>query len=412
VKALVFEKSFGRIAATRVLSALSARAFTGPLAPIKLRSIPDPEPPGPGWVTVRTSLAGICGSDFKQVFLNGSADNPMTAVISFPHVLGHEAVGVVHSAGPDVKHVRPGQRVVLNPWLSCEPRGLTPCRWCQEGQHAQCLNFTEGHLSDGVHIGNCESAPGGFAEYFVAHESMAVPVPESVSDELAVLADPFSVSFHAVTRNPPNPGATALVYGCGTLGLMAIAILRDYYPGTRILAIAKYEHQAEAARALGASDVLLSGGMSAASRKHAVQWIGERLEDSVRSPWFGSPWLKDGADVVYDTVSSAATIEVGVRVLRSRGRLVVIGVEPARRFEWTPLYFKEISITGSNAFGLEEFGGRTQHAFDWYFEWLAGHSGDLGKMLTHRFKLEDYGDAFMAGKRKGATGLLKAAFEF
>src|SRR5579885_430897 len=126
MKALVFEKNFGRIAATRILSMLTPRAFTGPLAPIRLRNVAEPDPPAAGWVTVRTRIAGICGSDFKQVYLNGSADNPMTAVISFPHVLGHEAVGRVEKVSAGVTKVRPGQRVVLNPWLSCVPRGIEP----------------------------------------------------------------------------------------------------------------------------------------------------------------------------------------------------------------------------------------------------------------------------------------------
>jgi len=414
MKALVFEKNFVRIAATRILSFLSPRAFTGPLAPVRLRDVADPEPPADGWVTVRTRVAGICGSDFKQVFLNGSADNPMTAVISFPHVLGHEAVGCVEKVSTGVEKVKPGQRVVLNPWLSCVPRGIEPCRWCREGQHAQCLNFTEGNLSNGVHIGNCESAPGGFAEVFVAHESMAVPVPDAVPDELAVLADPFSVSFHAVTRSPPPEGGVALVYGCGTLGLMAIAILRDFYPGIRMLAVAKYEHQAKFARALGASEVIFSNGDSARSRKEVVGRVAAALKDSVRSPWFGSPWLRDGVDVVYDSVSSAATLEVGVRVLRSRGKLVVIGVEPARRFEWTPVYFKEISLVGSNAFGVEEYRGRSKHAFDWFFEWVQSAKGREAceGLLTHRFSLSEYRRAFFLGKRKAESGMLKAVFEF
>src|SRR5687768_9200696 len=68
--------------------------------PMALQPLPDPSLPAPDWVVIRTRLCGICGSDSKQVFLEGDADSPMTALISFPQVLGHEVVGDIVEAGP------------------------------------------------------------------------------------------------------------------------------------------------------------------------------------------------------------------------------------------------------------------------------------------------------------------------
>ena len=79
MQALVYENRLPRLAATKLLSLFSPRAFVGPLAPIRLCEIPEPELPAPDWVTLRTSLCGLCGSDYKQVFLNGGIDNPMTS---------------------------------------------------------------------------------------------------------------------------------------------------------------------------------------------------------------------------------------------------------------------------------------------------------------------------------------------
>jgi threonine dehydrogenase-like Zn-dependent dehydrogenase len=104
----VIERDLLRLAATRVLGAFSPRAFVGPLAPIRLRELRDPELPADDWVLLRTRLCGICGSDSKQVFMDGGIDNPMTALISFPQVLGHEVVGEVERAGPAVRRLRPG----------------------------------------------------------------------------------------------------------------------------------------------------------------------------------------------------------------------------------------------------------------------------------------------------------------
>ena len=151
--ALVFENSMPRLAATKILSAFSPRVFVGGLSPMRLREIPDPSILAPDWVVLRTRLCGLCGSDYKQVFLNGGLDNPMTALISFPQVLGHEVVAEVEAVGPAVEKRRVGERVVLNPWLSCAPRGLELCEYCARGELAQCRNFTRGLIEPGIHQG-------------------------------------------------------------------------------------------------------------------------------------------------------------------------------------------------------------------------------------------------------------------
>ena len=103
MKALVYVNDLSRLAATKLLGSLFPRAFVGPLAPLQLREIPDPELPAPDWLTIRTRLCGLCGSDYKQVFMNGAIDNPMTALISFPQVLGHEVVGTARDGQAGVQ---------------------------------------------------------------------------------------------------------------------------------------------------------------------------------------------------------------------------------------------------------------------------------------------------------------------
>src|ERR1051325_2750236 len=223
MRALVCDVSVPKQVVSIVLGKLDRRFFFGPFSTTALKDIPDPELPTPEWLTLRTRLCGICGSDYKQLFLNGNMDNPMTAVISFPQVLGHEVVATIDRVGPAVSTRRVGERVVLNPWLSCAPRGIyPPCPEGADGQHSICRNFARGIIPRGIHTGNSSAATGGFAPFVPAHESMCIPVPDGVSDEQAVLADPFSVSLHGILKRPPSPGGTALVYGCGTLGLLAM----------------------------------------------------------------------------------------------------------------------------------------------------------------------------------------------
>ena len=409
MRALVCDVSVPRQIVSSLLGRVDKRFFLGPFSPAALKDIPDPELPAPDWLVIRTRLCGICGSDYKQMFLNGNMDNPMTAVISFPQVLGHEVVGTVERVGPAVKTRRVGDRVVLNPWLSCGPRGITPpCPACRDGQYSICANFARGNIPAGIHTGNSSKATGGFAPLVPAHESMAIPIPDGVTWEQAVTADPFSVSLHGILKRPPKPGETALVYGCGTLGLLAIAILRAFHPQTRVLAIARFPHQKALAERLGASLVLPHAPATA-----IVEQVARETGAQIMKPWYGMPWLYGGGvDVIYDTVGFPESVEVGIRIADSRGTIVVTGVEMPKRFEWTPLYFKEIAVIGSNAFGVEEFEGKRRHAMEIFLDLVREGRIDATPILTHRFTLEQYREAFLACGRQGESGAVKVLFDY
>ena len=380
-------------------------------SPTALRQVPDPQLPHGDWVITRPRLTGICGSDSKQILMDfgeDDADNAMAAFCSFPQVMGHEVVADVVEVGPRARGLDVGRRVVLNPWLSCGPRGIEPrCPACESGDYSLCWSFTDGDIKPGIHTGVSADVTGGYAELMPAHDSMLFAVPESITDELAVFADPFSVSLHAITRHPPPRSGRVLVYGAGSLGLCAVAILRALYPYVAVAVVARFEAQAELAHRFGAA-LVVAHEPRLAVIEELVAWGGGRL----RQPLLGLPMAHPGAvDVVYDTVGKPETFEVGVRVLRSRGTLVKAGVHAPGRWEWSPLYFKEISWVGSNAFGIEEVDGERKHAIAHYLELVAAGRVDLGPMLTHTFRLERWRDAFLAIANQGETGAVKVAID-
>ncbi len=380
-------------------------------SPTALRRVPDPGLPRDDWVLTRPRLTGICGSDSKQILMDfgeGDGDNAMAAFCSFPQVMGHEVVADVVAMGPRARGLEIGQRVVLNPWLSCGPRGIEPrCPACEDGDYSLCWSFADGDLKPGIHTGVSADVTGGYAELMPAHDSMLFGVPESIPDEAAVFADPFSVSLHAITRHPPPRSGRVLVYGAGSLGLCALAILRALHPDVAIAVVARFEAQAELARRFGA-ELVLAHEPRPAVIEGLVAWGGGRL----RQPLQGLPMAHPGAvDVVYDTIGKPETFEVGVRVLRSRGTLVKAGVHAPGRWEWSPLYFKEIALVGSNAFGVEEVGGRRKHAIAHYLDLAADGRVDLRPMLTHTFPLQRWRDAFLAIANQGESGAIKVAID-
>ena len=408
MKALVYDLKVPRIIASKLLGCFSPAAYMGRFAALQYREIPDARLPADDWVLIKTRYCGICGSDYKQVFAIGNWDNPMTALISFPQVLGHEVVGTIEKIGPAVKDRRPGERVVLNPWLSCQTRRVPePCPACAEGNFSRCRNFHKGLSSRGIHTGTSSAVTGGFAPMVPAHQSMCFPIPEGITDEQAVLADPFCVSLHAILNFPPAARDTVVVCGCGTLGLLAVAILRALYPETRIIAIYKYPQQKVLAERFGATETV-----SWRPPQKVIPRIASLIGAEMLVPMHGQPMLNGGVPVIYDSVGSAESMEVGLRICDYRAKLVITGVATPKRFEWTPLYFKEVSLIGSNGFGFEDFQGQRKHAIEIYFDLIKERGLDITPILTHRFPLQRYADAFLAGWDQGKSKAVKVLFEY
>src|SRR4051794_28313269 len=382
-------------------------------SPVGLREVPDAQPLRPDWFVVRPLLTGICGSDSKQVLLDfgeGGADSAMIAFCSFPQVLGHEVVGEVVSLGPEAEGFDVGDRVVLNPWLSCRPRGIEPiCPACDAGDLSLCWSFTTGDISPGIHTGVAADATGGYADLLPAHSSMLFRVPDAVPDEQAVFADPFSVSLHAITRNPPPPGGKALVWGAGSLGCCAVANLRALYPDVEVAVVARFPQQAALAKDLGAH-LVTAHEPAADVLETLAQWSGGVLRRSAAGPPL--PMCHPGfVDVAYDTVGKPDSAAISARVLATRGTIVKAGVHAPARWEWSPVDFKELRWVGSNAFGIEAVNGVRKHAMEHYLDLVEADRVDLSAMLTHVFSLEDWREAFCAIADQENSGAIKVAIK-
>jgi threonine dehydrogenase-like Zn-dependent dehydrogenase len=385
---------------------------------LRLKEIPFPKPKTNNWLIVKTKYCGICGSDQKQVFLDGNFDNPITALISWPQILGHEAVGIVNKVG-ESSNLKVGDRVALNPWISCEPREIQPnCSACEEGNKYLCRNFTKGILKPGIHTGNSSDATGGFAEFFPAHKTMAIKIPDFVSFDQAVLSDPFSVVLHSILKVDLREGSICGVYGCGNLGLLTIQFLKSIYENITVIAIAKFPHQGEMAKKLGADQVIKSSPPN-----RVIESVGDYLNYDIFYLKRNKPWLLEGIDFLFDTVASAETLETGLRIVKSRlvdfnnnkersGVIVLTGVHVPKRFEWTPWYFKEINIIGSNAFSIENFEGTREHAYYHYFRLLEEGRIDPTPIISHKFLLRDYKKAFVVARNQEKFKSIKVKFYF
>lgn len=419
MKALLFKYNLSRLAIARIAGLFGKKHYMTKLGFLSMAELPYPKIKADDWMVLKTKYCGICGSDHKQVFLDGNLDNPMTAIISWPQVLGHEAVGHVDKIGPKVKHLKVGDRVALNPWISCLPREIDPpCKACQQGKNTLCRNFKKGILAPGIHTGNSKDATGGFAEFVPAHETMAIPIPDHVSWDQAILSDPFSVAFHSILKIRPQPGSTCAVYGCGNLGQLTIHILKHVFENIKVIAIARFKHQAEMAKRMGADIVLDSG-----PQYKLIEKIADIVGCEVYYLKPKMPWLIEGVEYLIDTVASPQTLETGIRITCARkidpktneqigGIIVVTGVASPKRFEWTPWYFKDIKIIGSNAFAVEEFEGHREHLYHHYYRFLDEGRVDPSPIITHKIPFLDYKKAILTARLQDKFNSIKVAFIF
>ena len=406
MKAVQLIQSIPRYLLTKAIGAVYRPAFWGPLAMLQYRDVPEPTLPGPQWVKVKTRYGGICGSDLHAISLQ---DSPMlSAFVSFPFTLGHENVGVIAEVGPEVEGFAPGDRVVVEGLLPCAARGIEePCEFCRRGEFSRCMNFTAGDLAPGPGIGLCASTGGGWSPCFVAHQSQLFRVPESVSDENAVMVDAFCCALRPVRRALPGDGDTVLVLGAGAIGLCVVAALRASGSAARVIVVAKYAFQGEMARKYGADQIVyLRDG-------DYLQVLAQATGGQIRKPVLGKRAVVGGADIVYECTGTDGSLDDSLRLATSGGRVVLVGLAAIpRRVDWTPIWLHELTINGSFWCSTETVDGRRVRTFELALEWMAEGRIDLAPMVTHRFRLDEYKRALATTAHKGRHGVIKSVFAF
>ncbi len=386
MKALVYRRSIPRYLLLKLLGPRMPSLYSSGAAPLSYCDTPEPQLPNKSWVRIAPKLAGICGSDLATVCAKNSPY--LAPVTSLPFVLGHELVGRITETGSVVSDLTVGDRVVLHPALGCKVRGIDPpCDACEQHRDALCRNFTRGAISAGIQTGFCRDTGGAFGASLVAHQSQVYSVPEALSDEVAVLCEPFACALHGALRAQVGEHETALVIGCGTIGLLTIAALRATGCKARIVAIARFDHQKEHAKNLGADEIL----PTSRDLPHRYSMLAKTLGAEVLKPELGKPFVLGGADVTYDCIGSAQTIDDGVRFTRSGGTFVLVGMPGMPKgIDWTPLWFQEVTLKASYAYGPESVDGGTHDTFDVALDLLRDWGPRLAPLVGTPFELKDY----------------------
>lgn len=408
--ALVFERDLLRSGAARVASSWRPGAG-GSVGPLRHRRGLDELPlPSSEWQRITPRLAGICGSDLAAV--DGRSSRWFEPIVSMPFVPGHEVV-----ADHD------GRRVVVEPVLGCVARGISPpCPACADGRLGNCERLAHGCVEPGLQTGFCESTGGGWSTDMLAHPSQLHDVPDDLDDRAAVMVEPTACALHGALAARVGPHESCAVIGAGTMGLAAVAALARWSPPAQLVVAAKHSHQQAVSGDLAGAVPTVAvapGELARAARRaaspHGAATMMLGTGDTLR--------LTGGVDVTIDCVGSADSLAAALAVTRPRGRVVLVGMPGVVTLDLTPLWQREISVTGAYAYGTELLGDRPAHpgnraavidgtavrTFELAMELVA--AADLGRLVSAVYPLDRASDAIAHAAEAGRRGATKVAFD-
>jgi threonine dehydrogenase-like Zn-dependent dehydrogenase len=413
MKAVTFDLTIPRYILAKGFGGLTSSVTFGSLSGLRFSEIPAPGIPGPDWVRLDVLLCGICGTDLGN--LTFSSSPILEPFGSFPAVLGHEIVARVAEVGSAVTRVEVGQRVAVEPYLSCVVRGYRDyqCPSCVAGFHATCEQGGEEGpqevggrpLSPGLTIGYHRDLPGGWGEQIVAHESQLFSLPSELEDREGVLIEPLSIGVHAVLKAPPHPKEPVLVIGSGPIAMATVWTLRALGFGGDLIAQAKRRKEVELARRLGATDVVHPGPEA----RQALVDTGSMAYQPLVGP---EVYLGGGFPLIYDCVGSRESLDQAIRFATPRGRIIMLGCSAlVRKLDLTFLWARELEIRGFMGYGREDWEGEKRHTFEITRELLVRRPVPIDRMVTHLFPLGQYRDALRAAANRRRSGAMKVVLQ-
>ena len=312
---------------------------------LAIQEIPLPEP-APGEARVRVRWAGICGSDL-HIF---HGHNPF---VSYPRVIGHEFFGRIDAVGDGVDPARIGERVTVDPVISCGH-----CHACRIGRRNVCRNLSV----LGVH------RQGGFSQFVCAPAANCYLVPDNITSTCASIIEPFAVAANATARTGVLKEDVALVYGAGPVGLNLLQVLKKVY-GVRTFITDRLDERLALARACGAAE------------DEVINTANEPIEEALRARG-----VEGGPTLIYDAVCHPSILEEAVRIAAPAGRIGVLG------FSSSPSAIPQQELTKKE---LSLHASRLNCAmFPTVIDWISRGLVQPEHIITHKVDFRDVRQAF------------------
>lgn len=319
------------------------------------------EEPGHNEVLLRMGSVGICGSDVHYLTKGRIGD----FIVKDPMVLGHEAAGTVHKCGPGVTHLKPGDRVAIEPGVPCRM-----CDHCKGGRYNLCEK-----------VFFCATPPdhGNLQRYYKHAADFCFKLPDHVSLEDAATFEPLSVAVHACIRADVKIGKTVLVCGAGPIGLVNLLTAKAM-GASRVLVTDVVEHRLEFAKSIGADETLkVVGGVDTL--------VGEVEAKLGRKP-----------DITIECSGFESSIQLAIKCTKSGGMVVLVGMgAPDVKLPLLSAMIREVDIRGVF---------RYSNCYPIALDLVATGRVNVKPLITHRYPLEQTVEAFETS-RLGTGGAIK-----
>ena len=327
---------------------MKAALLTAP-GKFETRNIREPKMSRDSDVLVQIKTVGVCGSDIHY-YTTGRIGSQ---IVQYPFVVGHEAAGIVEKVGTGVTRLNAGQRIAIDPAVSCGK-----CDQCKAGRENTCRDLK--------FLGAPGQMEGAQCEYVVLPEENCWPIKDSMTFEQATLSEPLAIAVYAVERSPLRDDDNVAILGVGPIGMSVFHVLRTKDVGD-ICVSDKINHRLNAA-------------------------------DELKPAWSGNPEQTDivkemsGAepthlDIVYECAGDPKAISQGVQLLKPGGTLVIVGIPEVDEvsFPIHEMRRKELTIINVR---------RQNHCTQKAIDLLAHGKINMDSMVTHRFLLDETQKAF------------------
>lgn len=328
---------------------------------IRLEQRPVPKP-GKNEVLIAIHSVGICGSDVHY-WKDGRIGR---FIVDGPMVLGHEPSGVIKEVGENVTHLKPGDRVVIEPGVAC-----LQCDFCKKGTYNLCPK-----------VEFCATPPtdGTLCRYYKQSASFCYKIPDNVSLEEAALVEPLSVAVYACRRASVSVGKSVLICGSGPIGLLNMMTAK-VMGATQVCIIDVVKSRLDFAKKLGADHVVV------ADTKDAIA-----LAKKVKETMGCEP------DITLECSGAEASLQLGIQVTKPGGMLTVVGCcPPVVSIPLIEACLKEVDVRG-----IFRYANCHPTAIDL----IASGKVNVKPLITHHFSLEESLKAFEVA-HTGAGGAIK-----
>jgi L-iditol 2-dehydrogenase len=299
-------------------------------------------------VLIKISTVGICGSDIHYYRTGRIGDQ----IINYPFTPGHECTGIVVKAGIKVKTVKEGDRIAIDPAISC-------------GECDQCLNDRKHTCRNLRFLGNPGEIEGCLQEYIVLPENCCIVLPDTISLKEGIILEPLTIALHAVGFNSGRKNFAIL--GCGPIGICTLFALKYQLFEANIFVTDKIDSR-----------------LSFAKKKGAL-WTGNPLKEDVVADMLKiNP---SGMDTVFECCGQQEAIDQAIDLLKPGGQLVIVGIPEADHlmFDAHNMRRKEISIYNVR---------RQNNKFHQAIELLAKKRIDIDGFVSHMYNVVNIQDAF------------------